>query len=292
MRFERLADWLSWQEGLHPRPIDLGLDRCRMVASRVGIGAGDSVVITVTGTNGKGSCVAYLEAMSRAAGYSVGAYLSPPLEGLNESIRINGENASDEQLARAFDLVDRARGGVSLTAFEFRTLAALRLFAEMRPQLLLLEIGMGGARDAVNVLDSDIAVFTTLDVDHTGWLGPDRNSIAREKAGILRADRPAVCGDPDPPPSLLACAKSVRSPLRVAGRDFRYEIEGERWSWTGWANHHSNLPSPGIRGRCQYDNATTALAAIEHLPPALRPGTAEIRDGGRHRRPYRPTAAL
>ena len=209
MRFDTLAAWLDWLEQLHPRSIDLGLERVRRVADAMGIGRTlPFPVVTVAGTNGKGSSAALLEAILAAAGYRVAVYTSPHLLRYNERVRIGGDEVDDAALCRAFDRVDRARGDVSLTYFEFGTLAAFDLFAQARPDVAVLEIGLGGRLDAVNLVDGDVALVTSISLDHIDWLGADRETIAAEKAGIFRSGRPAVCSDPAPPPSLSSWCRS------------------------------------------------------------------------------------
>ncbi|NOX76068.1 MAG: bifunctional tetrahydrofolate synthase/dihydrofolate synthase [Gammaproteobacteria bacterium] len=267
MRFDTLADWLSWQETLHPNEIELGLERVADVLARLDLKAPSFTVVTVAGTNGKGSSVAMLEAILRAAGYRVGCYTSPHLLRYNERIRIDGETVNDRALCEAFDRVDRARGfgsqKKSLTYFEFGTLAAIDLLTRASVQIALLEVGLGGRLDAVNVLDPDVALITAIDVDHQDWLGCDRDTIAREKAGILRAGQRAVCADPRPPASLLAHAEQLDTQLLVAGRDFHWQARGDRWEWTGAQTHH--LPQPTLAGRHQLDNAAGVLAVLQWL---------------------------
>ena len=221
MRFSTLKDWLSWQEGLNPKHIDLGLDRVQQVLEKLNLSSKfNCPVITVAGTNGKGSSVAMLESILRAGHYDVGCYTSPHLVKYNERIRIRGSDIDDQSLCRAFDQVDQARGDIALTYFEFGTLAALVAFAEAELDVVVLEVGLGGRLDAVNVIDADVALVTSVDVDHTDWLGHDIESIAREKAGIFRSGRPAVYGGLRVPESVLQTAREKGSQLFVAGRDY------------------------------------------------------------------------
>ncbi len=217
-RFHTLADWLTWQDSLHPRKIDLGLERVVAVARRLEVLQPGYRVVTVAGTNGKGSSVALLEAIYRNAGYRTGSYTSPHLLRYNERIRIDGREVDDTALCAAFERVDQARDGVSLTYFEFGTLAALLLFDTAGLDIALLEVGMGGRLDAVNIIDADVALVTSIGIDHSAWLGNDRETIGREKAGIFRAGRPAVCSDPSPPTSLRQHAAGHRCALVCAGR--------------------------------------------------------------------------
>jgi len=232
-RFSLLQDWLAWQETLHPVAIDLGLERVARVADRLACRVPAPVVVTVGGTNGKGSCVALLEAVLRRAGYRVCAYTSPHLYRYNERLRLDGEPVSDAALCEAFERVDAARGDDSLTYFEFGTLAALQLMSRRRPDVALLEVGLGGRLDAVNVVDADVALITGIAIDHTEWLGTERDAIGREKAGIMRNGRPAVCGDRDPPAGLIDEAGRLGAQLLLLGRDFSISEDDQGWHWRG-----------------------------------------------------------
>jgi len=261
MRFSNLNDWLGWQEGLHPTAIELGLSRCRKVAEAMALLSPPFPVISVAGTNGKGSVVAFLESLLSAAGFHVGAYTSPHLEQYAERIRFDGRPVANAQIATAFERVDQARGETSLTYFEFGTLAAMDIFQGARPDFVLLEVGLGGRLDAVNLFDPAVAVITTIDLDHADWLGDDRDSIGREKAGIIRPQRPLVCGEPDPPESVMAQAASMGSPAYRLGRDFHVEIDRDAWRCTGPGFDFSKLPMPVLQGDHQVGNAATALMA-------------------------------
>ncbi len=274
----QLQDWLAYQEQLNPKTIDLGLDRVLEVALRLGLLPPKARTITVAGTNGKGSSVALLTAVYRAAGYRVGTYTSPHLLHYHERIEIDGNFADDASLCHAFAKVEAARGEVGLTYFEFGTLAALLLFREAAVELQVLEVGLGGRLDAVNIVDADAALITNIGLDHTDWLGPDREAIGREKAGILRAGRPAVCVDPDPPQSLLAAAAAIGAPLTLLGRDFNYVDDGNQWRWRGLTGELSELPRPGLPGSIQLRNAAGVLAVIEALQPLLPVAPAAIRE--------------
>lgn len=279
MRFDRLGDWLSWQEGLHPRPIELGLERVREVADRLGHRGFPSPIISVAGTNGKGSCVAMLDSIFRAGGYRTGTYTSPHLRRYNERIRIDGQEIDDDALCRAFARVDQARGNISLTYFEFGTLAALEVFAPRQPDVLILEVGLGGRLDAVNILDPDVALISSIGLDHTDWLGPDLESIAREKAGILRPERPAVLGMKEVPSSLLHEAARLGAISFRAGVDFSHQQLGNGWNWQGPQRGRYGLPLPALRGRFQLDNAAAVLMAIELLQESLPLSQQAIREG-------------
>ncbi len=268
-RLRSLAQWLDWQARLHPRAIDLGLERVRSVRLRMGCARPGKLVITVGGTNGKGSCVAYLEAILDAAGYRTGAYTSPHLYRYNERIRVAGRPVTDERICEAFERVDRAREGTTLTYFEFGTLAALAIFGEAGAEVALLEVGLGGRLDAVNIEDADVALLTNVSPEHTAWLGPDRESIGREKAGIFRAGSAAVVGEPEPPRSVLARAAELGCDLALAGRDFRHAIQEQGWSWLGRARAYEGLPLPALAGRHQLDNASAVLMVLALLQDRL-----------------------
>jgi dihydrofolate synthase/folylpolyglutamate synthase len=219
MRFTQLDDWLTWLEQAHPTEIDLGLDRLRQVLARLVL-PDLPPVITVAGTNGKGSCVSAASALLQAAGFCVGSYTSPHIQHYCERVQINAVPVREAAMCRAFDIVDQARGDVSLTYFEFGTLAALVLFGQQAVDVMVLEVGLGGRLDAVNIIDPDVAVITSIAIDHEAWLGNDRESIGREKAGIMRAAKTAICVDTDPPASLLQYADDIGASLRLIGRDF------------------------------------------------------------------------
>ena len=287
-RFTTLDDWLRWQETLHPRAIDLGLERVRTVRRRLQPEPPPYVVITVGGTNGKGSCVAFLDAMLRAAGYQVGAYTSPHLLRYHERIRVNGVEVDDESLCRAFARIDAARGELSLTYFEFGTLAALERFQEANVEVAVLEVGLGGRLDAVNVVDADAALVVSVDLDHTDWLGTDRDSIGYEKAGIYRAGRPAICADPDPPQRLLDHARHLGARLYRVGCDYDFARDGSTWCWWSEAVRFEDLPIPALIGHHQLHNAAAALMTLVSLrdrlpilPDATRAGLSQAQLPGR-----------
>jgi dihydrofolate synthase/folylpolyglutamate synthase len=278
-RFANLAQWLSWQETLHPRTIDLGLERLRLVVKSMGLDNLPCKIITVGGTNGKGSTVALLEAILQAAGYKVGAYTSPHLLRYNERIRVNGEAVDDNTLCRSFAQIDEVRGATSLTYFEFGTLAALQIFRQSNVAVALLEVGLGGRLDAVNVVEPDVAVVTTVAMDHMEWLGPDREAIGFEKAGIFRANRPAICADPRPPLSLLNHALDIGASLYQVNKDYGFYKETQTWTW--WHDEHgmTDLPLPPLLGDHQLANAAAALMAITTLAKILPVGKAAIDKG-------------
>ncbi len=274
-----LADWLRWPEGLNPRLVDLGLDRCARVAARMGLASLPMPVVTVAGTNGKGSCIAYLASILESGGHSVAAYTSPFLRRYNESLRLGGCEVEDGELIAAFKNVEQARDGVALTFFEFRTLAVLDIIRRSQASVALLEVGLGGRLDAVNLMDADVAVVTSVDLDHTDWLGPDRESIGGEKAGIFRQGRPAVCGDAAPPASLVEHARTLGADLYIAEREFSWHRDGCGWSWQGPGACHRRLPAPGMDGACQHGNAAAALMALQLLAPSLTVDGAARREG-------------
>lgn len=228
-----LADWLGYLEQLHPSAIDMGLERSREVAVRLGLGRPAPRVITVTGTNGKGSTCAFLAELLSEQGLKVGVYSSPHLLRYNERVQIEGCEASDEALCEAFAAVEAARGEISLTYFEMGTLAAFWLFERAALDAVVLEVGLGGRLDAVNLIDADVAVVTSIGVDHAEWLGNTRESVAFEKAGIFRAGKPAVCGDLEPPQPLLDQARALGVPLLLRGRDFDLAVGEHDWHWHG-----------------------------------------------------------
>ena len=289
MRFETLQDWLSWQETLHPSEIELGLERIRQVWERLHSGPFKPAVITVAGTNGKGSSCAMLESIYRHAGYRVGCYTSPHLLKYNERIKILGVDTDDASLCEAFAAVDQARESISLTYFEFGTLAALYLFDRRQLDIIILEVGLGGRLDAVNILDADVALLTSVGLDHQDWLGDDRGSIGREKAGIFRKGRTAICAEHYPPESVLTVARDLQADLLIAGRDFSVTRDKGSWSWRGpdKATRYS-LPMPALRGNKQIDNASAVMMVIERLSNRfpvsqahLRQGLLEVRLGAR-----------
>ncbi len=268
-RFNTLSDWLAWQETLHPVAIELGLDRVTAVARKLDCLQPAPVVIAVAGTNGKGSTVAMLEAILRRAGYRTGCYTSPHLLHYNERLRIDGEIVADQVWCDAFARIDQQRGETSLTYFEFGTLAALDIMQRDTLDVALLEVGLGGRLDAVNIVDADAAIVTSIDLDHTDWLGDTRESIGLEKAGIFRAGRPAICGDAFPPDSIPEVAAGLAADLQVIGRDFHLRHSGKRWHWQGRDSHYQDLPWPALPGAHQLANAASALAALHALHDRL-----------------------
>jgi dihydrofolate synthase/folylpolyglutamate synthase len=279
MRFSTLNDWLHWQETLHPRAIDLGLERVRAVLHRLQPELPPFVTITVGGTNGKGSCVAFLDAILRAAGYRVGAYTSPHLLRYNERIRVNAVQVDDQSLCDVFSRIDTVRGDVSLTYYEFGTLAALELFRQANVDVAVLEVGLGGRLDAVNVLDADAALVTSIDLDHTDWLGADRDSIGYEKAGIFRPDRPAICAEADPPPRLIEHARRIGARLLQVGRDYDFTCAGSTWRWRSDELQFDDLPLPTLTSEPQLGNAAAALMTLTCLRQKLSVPSIAVHSG-------------
>lgn len=288
MRFETLAEWLAWQESLHPQAIELGLGRVSRVLKQMGLPTRQAFTFSVGGTNGKGSCVAMLASILREAGYRVGAYTSPHILRYNERIAIDGQPVDDRSIVAAFDRVDRARADTSLSFFEFGTLAALDIFSMAKLDVRILEVGLGGRLDAVNIVDADVALIASIDIDHQEWLGDTREAIGLEKAGILRSGRSAVIADPEPPDSVLRHARAQGSPLHRPGQDFGYERSGHVWHWWGNGQRRTALPGPAIPGEHQYLNAAAVLECLQlaatELPvtdAAIRRGLAGVRLPGR-----------
>jgi dihydrofolate synthase/folylpolyglutamate synthase len=280
---DTLEGWLGYVEGLHHRPVDLGLERVRRVAGRLDLGL-EAIKIVVGGTNGKGSTCALLDAILVAAGYRVGRYGSPHLLRFNERALIQGEPASDAQLVPHFAAVERARGDTTLTYFEFTTLAILSWFAASRLDVAVLEVGLGGRLDAVNIVDADCAIVTTVDLDHMELLGPTREHIGREKAPIFRAGRPAICVDPDPPASLVDHALAIGADLWRLGRDFTVQVPADaraprQWTYRGRQLQRASLAWPALRGLHQLRNAAGVLAALESLADRLPVDQQAVRRG-------------
>ncbi len=277
-----LADWLDYQLRLHPQTIEFGLERVGEVWRRMGAPTPAKTVITVGGTNGKGSTVTFLEAMLRAQGLRVGAYTSPHLQHYGERVRIDGWEATDLALVEAFARVEAARrapAAVPLTFFEFGTLAALAIFADAELDIALLEVGLGGRLDAVNLIDADAAIVTTVDLDHQQWLGDSRDAIGREKAGIFRPGRPAIVGDAEAPRGLIDAARHSGAELLLAGRDYAFDsLRGGSWCWSA-ASKRVELPLPAIAGSRQLANAAAAIAALHALRERLGWHPAALGEG-------------
>lgn len=295
--FDTLDAWLSWLETQHPREIELGLERIREVARKLGLLKPQVQVVSIAGTNGKGSCVAAAAALLRQAGLKVGSYSSPHLRRYNERVQINAEPVSDQALCLAFERIAEATESldVSLTYFEFGTLAALDIFRHRQVDIMVLEVGLGGRLDAVNLLDADVSVVTSVDLDHQEWLGPDRETIGREKAGIFRPDKPAICADAQPPESLIQAARTLGADWQCLGQSFGYHLDSQQgpdktWSW--WGTHSSGqrlaltampcpaLPMPSLAAALQL------VAQLGYDPRALKAPQllAELELPGRYQR--------
>ena len=307
MPHRTLSEWLDYQQRIHPRSVELGLDRVRVVWQRMGAPHPAPVVIAVGGTNGKGSTVAFLEAMLTAAHKRVGCYTSPHLLRYNERVRVLGVDADDAALVDAFERIETSRLEISLTYFEFATLAALWIFSQSELDVAVLEVGLGGRLDAVNIVDADAAIVTTVDLDHQDWLGNDRDSIGREKAGIFRTGRPAIIGMREPPDGLLVEARRIGAQLVRAGRDFDWLLQLDAWRWTAISvgtdryvptpEESLMLPEPVLAAPCQIDNAAAAIALLYTLrdrlgwsPPALATGIRAARASARLQRFCKPGA--
>jgi len=290
VRFDSVATWLDWQQVAHPVPVDPGLDRVGAVHRRLGL-ARQGTILTIGGTNGKGSVAAYLDAMLGAAGYDTGLFMSPHLIRYNERIRVRGQDATDEMLLAAFARIDAAREDVSLTFFEWNALAALVVFAHECLDATVLEVGMGGRLDAVNLLDADVAAVVSIGLDHREWLGDTIEQIGAEKAGIFRPDRPAVFGSRNMPESVGRIAAGCGARLRRLGLDFDFVERPDGWDFIGLGSQRRNLPLPALAGAMQLANAATALAVLEAAEPgvlvpdeAVRAGLERVRLAGRFQR--------
>ena len=278
MSSRTLSGWLEYIERIHPRTIALGLERVVQVNQRLGVSFAGPI-IAVAGTNGKGSTCAMLESILLAAGYRVGLYSSPHLLCYNERVRLIGQAVDDLRLCRAFEQVEAARGDIPLTYFEFGTLAAWIIFSAEPLDALVLEVGMGGRLDAVNAFDSDCAVVTSVDIDHTEYLGSTREAIGAEKAGIFRRGRPAIVADLSAPASVLERAIETGAELRLAGRDFGWFGDGRQWTFWNRASRLAGLEYPALRGGTQLQNAAASMASLDALRHLLPVGVQDIRKG-------------
>jgi len=279
MKHATLADWLGWQETLHPKAIDLGLERLARTLARLNWRRPSCPVITIAGTNGKGSTVAMLARILAEQGYRTATFTSPHLLKYNERICIAEQPVSDASLMAAFERIDTARENETLTFFEFNTLAALLIFETAHPDAVILEVGMGGRLDAVNLVDADVAIITSIALDHCEWLGNDIETIGREKAGVLRANRPAIYGDRQMPNSIGNIASSIAAPLFRLGHDFDWVGGSQGWTWRGLGNGHGDLPAPALQGEIQFNNAAAVIAALTVLGDRL-PVTREAIERG------------
>ena len=273
-----LNQWLSYLEQLHSKEIDLGLERIKQVAERLNT-EWDGIKIVVGGTNGKGSTCAMLESIYLAAGYRVGLYTSPHLIRFNERIRLNRSQATDEQIVEQFARIEEARGDISLSYFEYTTLAAILLFKDSETEVAIFEVGLGGRLDAVNIIDADCSIITSIAIDHVSYLGDSREQIAWEKAHIYRKDKPAICADPEPPQSLLDYAAEVGADLQLFGRDFNFSGEQVQRTFSGHKQRRNAVGYRTQRGANQLINAAASLAAIEALKMSVPVPNQSIREG-------------
>jgi dihydrofolate synthase/folylpolyglutamate synthase len=273
-----LPDWLARCERLHPKEMDLTLERVLQVKERLGLSF-SVPVITVAGTNGKGSTCAMLESIALQAGYRVGLYIKPHLVHFEERCRVNGQSVAADELLPHFEAVEQARGDVSLTYFEFTTLAIARLMSLAPLDMVILEVGLGGRLDAVNAIDTDCAIITSIDIDHTEYLGSTREAIGFEKAGIMRAGKPAIVSDPVPPQSLVDHAQRIGADLWLCGRDFNCSGDKQQWSWAGRAKRFNGMAYPALRGANQLLNASGVLAAFEAMRERLPVSAQAVRSG-------------
>jgi len=279
VHFDTLKGWLSWQESSHPLTIDLGLERVARVYNALNPTGVKPLTITVAGTNGKGSCVAYLESIYRAQGYRVGAYTSPHILKYNERIKIDGKPLSDDLICDAFERIETVRDHTSLSYFEFGTLAALDIFSRADLDIQLLEVGLGGRLDAVNIVEPDVAIISSIGIDHVAWLGETREAIGYEKAGIFRASVPAIVGDPLPPKSLRQVADDKNACFYALGKDFGYTKQQNEWQWFTGKKQISHLPEPALKGEHQYRNASAVIMATVQLADKLPIDGQSIRQG-------------
>jgi len=291
MRYKQLQDWLNWQETLNPKEIDLGLARVSAVLKNLSLSADFFCpVISVAGTNGKGSTVAFVESILQQSDIAVGSYTSPHLFKYNERIRINCQPVSDDVLCEAFDVVDQARSDIALTYFEFATLASLVIFKKYNVDVAVLEVGLGGRLDAVNIIDADVSIISSIDIDHVDWLGNDIEVIAREKAGIMRAGKPTVVSIVNPPESLLDYASENNVKLLRLGRDYLYQgLSNKSWCLNALNLQLADIPMPALKGGFQLQNASAAIMAITLLeleqkiqPENIANGLQQVRLSGRY----------
>lgn len=285
---QSLADWLCYLESIHPANIEMGLDRVGHVAEQLNLVDFDAQVITVAGTNGKGSTCALLEQILLDAGYNVGVTSSPHIQDYRERVRINGKMLSEQAHVDSFDFIESGRSDTSLTYFEYTTLSALKLFQDAKLDVVILEIGLGGRFDAANIVDADVAVITTIDIDHADWLGTDKAVIAREKSGIFRSYKMAICGVHNPPATIDGYAQEIGANLIAVDHDYVYQQSGQQWCWQSQPNDY--IPLAKLNGltlpKLPLQNAATAVAAIKALSlpvpeSAIRSGVANARLAGR-----------
>ena len=279
MPFDSLPAWLAWQESLHPQVINLGLERAAQVFKDLNPNKIKPLTIIVAGTNGKGSSIAFLESIYQAQGYRVGAYTSPHILEYNERIRINGQSVDDSTICQAFERIEAVRNNTSLSYFEFGTLAALDIFWRADLEIQLLEVGLGGRLDAVNIIDADAVLVSSIDLDHCDWLGHTREAIGYEKAGVFRADIPVIVAEYNPPQSLIDSARQQQAKLFLIGQDFDFQRDGAIWHWYLKTKKIVDLPLPALQGEQQFYNATAVLAMIDKLAEKLPVSKQSICEG-------------
>ena len=273
-----LAGWLAHCAAMHPKTMDLSLERTVEVARRLGIHFTVPVIV-VAGTNGKGSTCAMIDSIARHAGYRVGLYQKPELVHFTERCRIGGQPVAEDELVVQFAAVEAARGDITLTQFEFTTLAIVRLLSMAELDLIVLEVGLGGRYDSVNAFDADCVVITSIDLDHTQWLGPDRESIGLEKAQVMRPGKPAIVSDPVPPQSVVRHGETIGADLWLVGRDFNHSGDRQQWGWSGRGRRYSGMSYPALRGANQLLNASGAIAALIALKDRLPINAQAVRTG-------------
>jgi dihydrofolate synthase / folylpolyglutamate synthase len=275
---QTLSDWLAHCAAMHPKTMDLSLERTVQVKQRLGIHF-EVPVIIVAGTNGKGSTCAMLESIARHAGYRTGLYQKPELVHFEERCRVGGQPVQAQELVPHFALVEEARGDITLTQFEFSTLAIARLLSMAEVDVVILEVGLGGRFDSVNAFDGDCTVITSIDLDHMEWLGPNREAIGLEKAQIMRTGKPAIVSDPLPPASVVAHAEKIGADLWLVGRDFNHSGDRQQWAWSGRGRRYHGMSYPGLRGANQLINASGAIAALVALRDRLPINAQAVRTG-------------
>jgi len=273
-----LNEWLNWLEGLHASAIDMGLERVRQVWDAMQLKPAFPVIM-VAGTNGKGSVCAMLSTMYQRAGFKVGCYTSPHIHRYNERVAIDLQPVSDERIMQSFAAIDAARGDTSLTYFEFGTLGAMHSFIEEKVDVAIMEVGLGGRLDAVNIFEPDVSVVVSVDIDHAAILGDNREDIGYEKAGIYRPGKPAICADPQPPQRLLEHAAAIGADLKLVGRDYSYQRMENQWSFQMGTSRRHALPMPALRGGYQLGNAAAALAVLDCLHERLPVGIGALKQG-------------
>ncbi len=276
---KNLNDWLEWQSTIYPKGIELGLNRIRKVWGELGKPSPAKKIISIAGTNGKGSCTAILESILNEASYNIGTYTSPHLQYYNERIKINRRNCESDDICLAFSEIEEARGSIPLSFFEFGTLAAILIFSKANLDIAILEIGLGGRLDAVNIIDADISLITTIGLDHTDWLGNSTEQIGEEKAGIMRANKPVIFASPEMPSSIEKRANFIGARLSRVDSDYFFSENQLDWDWYSEGQSFKNLPKPSLKGAFQIQNAAACLKAMSFLPEIYRVNKQQIESG-------------